>query len=72
MITINLALKQEEAIVLLEAYEGSDFSYKYEGKQGIQLKFSITGAPEAAAKRAKALIKAEPWGTNLYFNVMVG
>ena len=72
MIIINLVQNQDAAITLLEAYNGGDFTYKYEGKQGIQLKFSVTGDPEAAGKKAKALIKAEQWGANLYFNVMVG
>ncbi|MCL2863950.1 MAG: hypothetical protein FWE25_00265 [Lachnospiraceae bacterium] len=72
MITINLAQNQADAIALLEAYQGGDFSYKFEGKQGIRMKFSVTGDPEQAGKKAKDLIKSQQWGTNLYFNVMIG
>ena len=72
MIIINLAQQQTEAIALLEAYKGGDFTYKFEGKQGIRLKFSVDGDEEAAGRRAKELIKGESWGTNLYFNVVKG
>ena len=70
MIVINLAQEQEKAISLLEAYDG-DCTFKFQEKQGIKLLFSVTGDPEMAAKKAKELIKAQPWGTVLYFNTMV-
>ena len=72
MIILNMAQNQDKVIELLENYVGDDFTYKLEGKQGIQLKFFVTGDPELAGKKAKSLIKAQPWGTVLYFNVMVG
>jgi hypothetical protein len=72
MISINLAQEQGKAIELLENYNQGDFSYVYKGKVGIKLQFETTGDPEQAAKKAKELIKEQPWGTVLYFNVMVG
>jgi len=72
MITINLAQMQDKAIALLESYNEGDFTYKFESKQGIALKFSVTGDAEAAGKKAKDLIKAEDWGMALYFNVVAG
>ena len=72
MIILNLAQCQDQAKELLEAYNEGDFSYKFEAKSGIRMKFSVTGDPQEAAKKAKALIKAQPWGTTLFFNVQVG
>lgn len=68
MIILNLAMNQDKAIELLEAYEG-DFNYNFKEKKGIKLYFDVDGDPEAAAPAAKALIKAEPWGSSLYFSV---
>jgi len=72
MITISLAMSQDKAIALLEAYTGGDFTFKYVDKTGIKLKFEVTGDAEGAVKKAKELIKAESWGANLYFSASVG
>ena len=55
MITIASAMQQDEIKELLEGYneEGMTFTFKED--------------PEVAAKKAKELIKAQPWGTVLYF-----
>ena len=43
-------------------------SYTFKEKQGIKLFFETSAQDkEAAAQKAKALIKAQPWGTVLYF-----
>ncbi|MDR0922068.1 MAG: hypothetical protein LBM95_06785 [Lactobacillales bacterium] len=70
MITINLAQMQDKAIALLESYSGDDFSYKFLEKKGIKLRFEVTGDSEAAAKKAKQLIKGESWGSVLFFNIV--
>ncbi|OJH00129.1 hypothetical protein RV18_GL000467 [Enterococcus termitis] len=67
MITIASAMQQEEIKALLESYDGGDFTYKFTQKQGIKLVFEVTGDKEEAAKKAKELIKAQPWGGVLYF-----
>ncbi|GGC98954.1 hypothetical protein [Enterococcus wangshanyuanii] len=67
MITIASAMQQEEIKALLESYDGGDFTYKFSQKQGIKLVFEVTGDKEEAAKKAKELIKAQPWGGVLYF-----
>ncbi|HIY57212.1 MAG TPA: hypothetical protein H9829_03290 [Candidatus Tetragenococcus pullicola] len=70
MIGISSAMQQEEIKTLLEGYEGEDFSYTFKAKKGIQLQFEVSGDPEAAAKKAKALIKEQAWGSILYFQAI--
>lgn len=70
MITIASAMQQEEIKQLLENYAGDDFTYTFTKKQGIKLFFEVTGDPEAAAKKAKDEIKAQPWGSVLYLQVL--
>jgi len=65
-IAINLALQQDKVIALLE-----DNGYTFTEKKGIKLFFDTPEGLEAADKKAKELIKAEPWGTVLFFNVEV-
>jgi len=68
MIVLNLAQMQDKAIDLLNNYDGGDFTYKFTEKKGIKLFFEVTGDADDAAVKAKALIKAEPWGAVLFFN----
>lgn len=43
-------------------------TFTFKEKQGIKMFFETSAEdPEAAAKKAKELIKAQPWGTVLYF-----
>ena len=71
MIVINMAAMQDQVIALLESLD-EDFTYKFSEKKGIRLFFDVTkGTPDKAAVLAKNAIKAEPWGTALYFNVEV-
>jgi len=66
MIILDMAQKQQDVIALLESQEG-EFTYKFVSKQGIKLKFEVTGEPQGAADNAKKLIKAQPWGAALFF-----
>lgn len=70
MITIASAMQQEEIKSLLENYDGGEFTYTFTKKQGIKLFFDVTGDPEAAAKKAKEEIKAQPWGSVLFFQAL--
>ena len=63
MISIASAMQQD---AIKELLEGMTFTFKE--KQGIKMFFETSAEdPEAAAKKAKELIKAQPWGTVLYF-----
>lgn len=70
MIEINSAQGQDKIIELLNAYDQDGISYSFKEKKGIKLIFTVTGDEEAAAKNAKTLIKAQPWGGVLYFNAV--
>lgn len=70
MITVSSAMKQKEITEVLESFEG-DCSFLFEKKQGIRLIFKVTGDDKEAAKLAKELIKSQPWGSILYFQVVV-
>lgn len=67
MISIASAMQQDAIKELLEGYSEGDFTYSFKEKQGIKLIFDVTGDAEAAVQKAKALIKAQPWGNVLYF-----
>lgn len=68
MIKISSALQQDEIVELLTAYDKDDLEFSFFKKDGIALYFETNASDlEAAAKTAKELIKAEPWGNILYF-----
>jgi hypothetical protein len=63
MVTIASPMQQDKIIELLEG----ELNFTYKAKQGIKLQFEVEGDADVAAKRAKELIKAQPWGSVLYF-----
>lgn len=68
MIKVSSALKQDEIVELLNAYEETELEFSFVRKEGIALYFETNASDlEEAAKTAKALIKAQPWGSILYF-----
>ena len=68
MISTASAMQQDAIKELLEGYNEEGISFTFKEKQGIKLLFETTAEDtEAAAKKAKELIKAQPWGTVLYF-----
>lgn len=72
MISIASAMQQDAIKELLEGYNEEGISFTFKEKQGIKLLFETTAEDtEAAAKKAKELIKAQPWGTVLYFQATV-
>ncbi|WP_414838684.1 hypothetical protein [Carnobacterium sp. TMP28] len=71
MIELTLPMQQDKAIALLEAYQEEGISFTFKEKKGIKLYFNTTEADlDKAAKLAKAAIKAESWGSVLYFQVI--
>ena len=68
MISIASAMQQDAIKELLEGYKEEGMTFTFKEKQGIKMFFETSAEdPEAAAKKAKELIKAQPWGTVLYF-----
>ena len=67
MITVNVAMQQDNIIELLESLN-EEITFVYKEKKGIKLFFEVEGADaETAAKFAKESIKAQPWGGVLFF-----
>ena len=62
MISIASAMKQEEIITLLEAYQGENETFTFKEKNGIKLFFEVEGDTETAE---------QPWGGVLYFQATV-
>lgn len=71
MIKVSSALKQDDIVELLDSYEENDLEFSYFRKEGIALYFETNAVDlEAAAQRAKELIKEQPWGSVLFFQVI--
>lgn len=67
MIAVSSAMQQDKIKELLEGYNEDGISFTFKEKQGIKLIFETTAEDkEAAAKLAKDMIKATPWGKILY------
>lgn len=66
MLVVNMAMKQDDVIAVLE-----ENGYKFVEKKGIRLFFETDGDLNEKAAEAKALIKAQPWEAALFFNVEV-
>lgn len=70
MIYISCGLNQDFVIDLLEQSKEEGITYKYEGKKGITLSFSVdTDDLDNAMAVAKRVIKATPIGSVMYFQV---
>ncbi|GEM01528.1 hypothetical protein SAMN05421839_11236 [Halolactibacillus halophilus] len=68
MIEISSPTQQDRIIELLTAINTDDVTFTFKEKKGISLYFETNASDlEEAAKIAKSAIKAEPWGTVLYF-----
>lgn len=68
MIEISSPTQQDRIIDLLTAIDTGDVTFTFKEKKGISLYFDTTTDDlEQAAKVAKRAIKAEPWGSILYF-----
>lgn len=68
MIKVSSALKQDEIVELLNAYDEDGLEFSFVRKEGIALYFETNAADlEEAASKVKALIKSQPWGPVLYF-----
>ncbi|MCH4057179.1 hypothetical protein [Lapidilactobacillus gannanensis] len=72
MIFLNAPIQQQQIIDLLNNYSENGVSFELESKKGMKLVFKTNMDDlEAAAKLAKSVIKAEPWGSVLYFQAGV-
>lgn len=71
MIKVSSALKQEDIKELLNSYDEDGLEFNYVKKEGIALFFetNATDLEETAAK-VKKLIKSQPWGPVLFFQVI--
>lgn len=71
MIEITMAMQQENVIELLDHYEEDGVTFDYKEKKGIKLYFETNAEDiEKACKIAKAAIKAQTWGSVLYFQAV--
>lgn len=73
MIFLNAPISQDKIIDLLNNYNEDGLTFKFKEKQGnMKLLFETNASDlDAAAKAAKKAIKAQPWGTVLYFQAGV-
>lgn len=72
MIFLNAPIQQTQIIDLLNNYNENGVTFELQSKKGMKLVFKTNMEDlEAAAKLAKATIKAEPWGSVLYFQAGV-
>lgn len=70
MIYISCGVKQDYVIELLEKSDLEGIEYKYEGKKGIKLSFSVnTQDLDKAITVAKSVIKATEIGSVLFFQI---
>lgn len=68
MIELNAPISQDKMIELLDGSEKEGVTFTYKEKKGIKLYFDVnTDDVDGAARIAKNAIKAEPWGSVLYF-----
>lgn len=71
MIRINSALKQDEIIKLMEAYDADGLEFTFVKKEGIGLLFETNAVDlEEVSRDVKAHIKAQSWGSVLFFQVV--
>lgn len=72
MIFLNAPIQQEQIIALLDDQTVNGIHYKLKSKNGMKLVFD-TDAEDlaAAAANAKKAIKAEKWGSVLFFQAGV-
>jgi hypothetical protein len=73
MIFLNAPIQQDKIIALLDGYDQDGVTFKFiEKKAPMKLLFETNQEDlEAAAKTAKNLVKAEPWGGVLFFQAGV-
>lgn len=68
MIFVNSPLMQDKIIDLLNNFDEDGITFEFVDKQGMKMRFKTNADDtEAAAKRAKSAIKAQDWGTAIFF-----
>lgn len=73
MIFLNAPIKQDEIIATLDGYNQAGVTFEFvEKKAPMKLIFKTNQTDlQAAANQAKAIIKAQSWGSVLFFQVGV-
>ncbi|KRM80002.1 hypothetical protein FC84_GL000705 [Lapidilactobacillus dextrinicus DSM 20335] len=72
MIFLNAPIQQDKIIDLLNNYNEDGVTFQLKSQNGMKLVFDTNMEDsEAAAKLAKAAIKAQRWGSVLYFQAGV-
>lgn len=68
MIELSAPISQDKMIELLDGAEKDGVTFTFKEKKGIKLYFDVnTEDVDGAARIAKNTIKAEDWGSVLYF-----
>ncbi|TGD22317.1 hypothetical protein EGT49_09230 [Companilactobacillus suantsaicola] len=68
MIFLNVPAQQDKIIELLNNYDQDGLTFDFVDKKGLKLRFKTNATDlDAAAKTAKAAVKAEVWGSMLSF-----
>lgn len=72
MIVLSAPIQQDQIIDLLTNYHENDISFQFIKKEGIKLYFeSNIEANEQTPRLVKDIIKSTPWGSVLFFQVVV-
>ena len=70
MIELSAPVQQDKMIELIESLDKDGMTFTFKEKKGMKVYFDTTAEDvAAAAKLVKAEIKAQPWGSVLYFQV---
>lgn len=71
MIIIQIPLKKEFIIDLLDQRKVNDQTFIYKKQDKFNLYFEVNGDQHKAAEIAKQVIKKSKYGSTLYFNVTI-
>ena len=69
MIFIQMPLKREDVIGLLNGATHEGFTFHYLKQEKMKLYFEVDGDQREAAKTVEKVIKTSTWGSALYYQV---
>lgn len=69
MILIQMPLKREEVITLLNGATYDGYTFHYLKQERMKLYFEVNGNQQQAAKAVDNIIKNSKWGSVLYYHV---
>ncbi|RST94186.1 hypothetical protein CBF35_10760 [Vagococcus salmoninarum] len=71
MIELNAPVQQDKMIEFLDGSEIEGVTFTFKEKKGMKLFFEVNSEDvEEAARTARNAIKAQPWGSVLYFQAV--